>query len=68
MPVTIGSIAVNFVIQQSLHQRSNGIYYQKKGSVQLVDVDGKPVANQDVVLDIVELLMSSVNGCLVGYR
>ncbi len=25
---------------------------QKEGSVQLVDVDGKPVANQDVVLDI----------------
>ncbi|MEG1156436.1 MAG: hypothetical protein RSD94_11220, partial [Acinetobacter sp.] len=35
-----------------LTSTGNGIYYQKEGSVQLVDVDGKPVANQDVVLDI----------------
>lgn len=51
VPVTIGSIAVNFNPTE-LTSTANGIYYQKEGSVQLVDVDGKPVANQDVVLDI----------------
>ncbi|WP_244783273.1 hypothetical protein [Acinetobacter sp. F-1] len=51
VPVTIGSIAVNFNPTE-LTSTGNGIYYQKEGSVQLVDVDGKPVANQDVVLDI----------------
>lgn len=51
VPVTIGSIAVNFNPTE-LTSTANGIYYQKEGSVQLVDIDGKPVANQDVVLDI----------------
>src|SRR5690606_37279140 len=51
VPETIGSIAVNFNPTE-LTSTGNGIYYQKEGSVQLVDVDGKPVANQDVVLDI----------------
>ena len=51
VPVTVGSIAVNFNPTE-ITSTANGVYYQKEGSVQLVDVDGKPVANQDVVLDV----------------
>lgn len=50
VPVTIGSIDVN-VNPTQIGSTNNGIYYTLEGSVQLLDVDGKPVANQDVVLD-----------------
>lgn len=49
-PVTVGSIDVN-VNPTQIGSTNNGIYYTLEGSVQLLDVDGKPVANQDVVLD-----------------
>lgn len=50
VPVPVGSISVN-VNRTALSSSSNGIYYNLEGSAQLVDVDGKPIANQDVVLD-----------------
>lgn len=50
VPVAIGSIDVN-VNPIELKSSENGVYYIKEGSVQLLDVDGKPIANQDVVLD-----------------
>jgi hypothetical protein len=49
---TQGAIAIN--ISNSLVSTNQNedldIYYNLKGSVQLVDVDGKPIANQDVTL------------------
>lgn len=49
---TQGSIAIN--ISNSLTsvalEESLDIYYNLKGSAQLVDLDGKPIANQDVIL------------------
>ena len=50
VPESIGSIAVN-LNPTAIASTQNGVYYQAEGSVQLVDVDGKPIANQDVVLD-----------------
>lgn len=43
-----GSIAVNIASDGLVE--SNGIYYRLRGSAQLVDVDGKPIANQEVTL------------------
>ena len=49
-PLPIGAIAVN-VNPIEIKSTSNGIYYNLEGSVQVVDIDGKPIANKDIVLD-----------------
>jgi len=49
---TQGSIAINIsnsLVSTNLSEDLD-IYYNLKGSVQLVDVDGKPIANQEVTL------------------
>lgn len=47
---TQGSIAVN-INPTEIERSTDGIYYIVNGSAQLVDVDGKPIANQEVTLD-----------------
>lgn len=47
---TQGSIAVN-INPTEIERSVDGIYYIVNGSAQLVDVDGKPLANQEVTLD-----------------
>lgn len=51
VPNAIGSIAVS-LNPTTTGSTDNGVYYTKEGSVQVVDVDGKPIANQDIVMDI----------------
>lgn len=50
VPVAVGSIDVN-INPLALAVSENGVYYIKEGSAHVLDVDGKPIANQDVVLD-----------------
>lgn len=51
IPVTNGSISVN-VNPTQIISSSDGVYYNWNGSVQVADLDGRPVANQTVTLDL----------------
>ena len=52
IPVTQGSITVVMNPTKVGVDDQTGIYYNWSASVQLVDLDGRPVANQNVTMDI----------------
>lgn len=52
VPVTQGSITVVMNPNKVGIDDQTGIYYNWNASVQLVDLDGRPVANQNVTMDI----------------
>ena len=51
VPVAVGAIAVAYN-PTTMEDSSDGVYYYKNISVQVTDVDGKPIPNQDVVMGV----------------
>ncbi|MFL9471335.1 hypothetical protein ACKERC_03485 [Acinetobacter baumannii] len=51
VPVAVGAIAVAYN-PTTMEDSSDGVYYYKNISVQVTDVDGKPLPNQDVVMGV----------------
>jgi len=51
VPVAVGAIAVAYN-PTTMEDSSDGVYYYKNISVQVTDVDGKPIPNQDVTMGV----------------
>lgn len=51
VPVAVGAIAVAYN-PTTMEDTTDGVYYYKNISVQVTDVDGKPIPNQDVVMGV----------------
>ncbi|NUG23552.1 Ig-like domain-containing protein [Acinetobacter lactucae] len=51
VPVAVGAIAVAYN-PTAMEDTTDGVYYYKNISVQVTDVDGKPIPNQDVVMGV----------------
>lgn len=51
VPVAVGAIAVAYN-PTTMEDTADGVYYYKNISVQVTDVDGKPIPNQDVVMGV----------------
>ena len=51
VPVAVGAIAVAYN-PTMVEDSTDGVYYYKNISVQVTDVDGKPIANQDVIMGV----------------
>ncbi|MDX8239521.1 hypothetical protein SLL78_14490 [Acinetobacter pittii] len=51
VPVAVGAIAVAYN-PTTMEDTSEGVYYYKNISVQVTDVDGKPIPNQDVTMGV----------------
>lgn len=51
VPVAVGAIAVAYN-PTTMEDSSDGVYYYKNISVQVTDVDGKPLPNQDVTMGV----------------
>lgn len=51
VPQPVGAIAVSYN-PTKIEDSSSGVYYYKNISVQVTDVDGKPLPNQDVVMGV----------------
>ncbi|HEM7452463.1 TPA: hypothetical protein U2J32_001249 [Acinetobacter nosocomialis] len=51
VPVAVGAISVAYN-PTTMEDSSDGVYYYKNISVQVTDVDGKPIPNQDVTMGV----------------
>lgn len=51
VPTPVGAISVAYN-PTKIEDSSNGVYYYKNISVQVTDVDGKPIPNQDVTMGV----------------
>lgn len=51
VPVAVGAILVAYN-PTTMEDTTDGVYYYKNISVQVTDVDGKPIPNQDVVMGV----------------
>lgn len=51
VPVAVGAIAVAYN-PTTMEDTTDGVYYYKNISVQVTDVDGKPIPNQDVTMGV----------------
>lgn len=51
VPKPVGAISVAYN-PTKIQDSENGVYYYQNVSVQVTDVDGKPLANQDVVMGV----------------
>lgn len=57
VPQPVGAISVAYN-PTKIEGSANGVYYYQNVSVQVTDVDGKPIANQDVVMGVNALTYS----------
>lgn len=51
VPQPVGAITIAYN-PTTIQGSANGVYYYKNISVQVVDVDGKPISNQDVTMNV----------------
>nr|WP_174507353.1 Ig-like domain-containing protein [Acinetobacter sp. Marseille-Q1620] len=51
VPIPVGAISVAYN-PTKIEDSANGVYYYKNVSVQVTDVDGKPIPNQDVIMGV----------------
>lgn len=51
VPTPVGAISVSYN-PTKIEDSASGVYYYKNISVQVTDVDGKPIPNQDVIMGV----------------